>query len=216
MSYGWDFDSKSSSSSGGKVNFTEFPEGVTRIRLLDEAPFSRWTHWMNGVTKTGKGRKINCPGIGCPICEIRKQQKANKMPYTYSVQQAMAINVINRETNRSEIMEQGKLFFNDLRELMIDQKERGKSILDSDLRIRRRGLGQQDTTYRIDIEEEFPLTEDDLKLAEGKINLEDYFKPHSPEDILRLINGEKWEDVFSSGNNDSNEDSTSEEEFELK
>jgi hypothetical protein len=185
---GWDFEQKSNSK---KNEYTKFPEGITRIRIVDDAPLMRWTHWI----PTAK-RAVNCPGKGCPICEIRKQQKANKQPQTYSVGRRLVITIINRETKKVEILEQGVTFFEDIKDIMIDLSAKGKSLSDFDLRVKRRGMGQQDTTYRIDIDEEYPLTDEDLKLLEDRPDLTELTKPHDADKILRIIQGEKWEDVF--------------------
>jgi hypothetical protein len=144
-------------------------------------------------------RSVNCPGKGCPICEIRRMEKQNKMPYTHAMAKRFAINIINRETNRVEIMEQGKTFIQDLSDLMTDLKEDGLTLLDADIKVRRRGLGQDDTSYRLDIADKTPLTDIDKDLIDNKrIKLDEYFKPHTPEQILRLLNGEEWEKVMAS------------------
>ena len=66
----WDFEINSG---GAKAEFTKFPVGVTRIRVIDDEPNVRWTHWIQQHK-----RSINCPGKDCPICEIRRYQKLIK------------------------------------------------------------------------------------------------------------------------------------------
>lgn len=193
MSTTWDFDTPQGG--GNKQEFTKFPEGITRIRIIDEAPVVRWTHYLPKFK-----RSINCPGIGCPICEIRHQQKANKEPYTYAMARRFAMQVINRETGKLEILEQGKTFFEDLKELKEQIESKRLTLSDVDVRVKRKGTGQTDTSYRLDIDVETPLTEADKKLIEGKINLEDYFKPHDADKILRIVNGEEWNDVMGAAN----------------
>jgi hypothetical protein len=98
----WDLDSGSGSSD--KVEFTKLPEGLTRLRFVDDAPFQRWTHFLRKHK-----RSVNCPGRGCPICEIRKQEKANGIKqHTYDMSKRFVMHVINRETNRLEMIEMGK------------------------------------------------------------------------------------------------------------
>ncbi len=195
---GWDFDSKSKSNT--KHNFTKFPVGITRIRIVDEEPFQRWTHWMPQFK-----RSINCPGKGCPICKIRKNQRANKEKETYSTTNRIAIQIINRETGKLEIMEQGRTFFEDLRDIMEELHDKNKKLIDVDIKVKRRGEGKDDTSYRLDIDKEYPLTEEDKKLINDKIDLSELFKPHDINKITRLLNGEKWEDVMYE-NNESNDD----------
>lgn len=187
---GWDLDTGSGSSST-KTEFTKFPEGITRIRIVDDAPFQRWTHWQQKAK-----RSINCPGKGCPICDIRRNEKANKMPSTQAIAKRFAINVINRETNRLEILEQGKTFFEDVRDLMEDLKKEGKKLSEADFKVRRRGTTKDDTSYRVDIDEKYPLSDADMKLLENRVNLQEYFTPHTNEQILRILNGEAWEEVM--------------------
>ena len=204
MSIGWDFDSGSSSST--KAEFTKFAPGVTNIRVVDVAPHVRWTHWQPKYK-----RSINCPGRGCPICEIRKQQKANKEPQTQQMARRLAIQIINRETGKLEICEMGPTWFQDLRDLMEELKNDGKQLIDVDIKVKRRGTGKDDTSYRLDIGDEYPLTKADEALLANRINLEEYFKPHTPEQILRILNGEEWSSVMS----ESSEPATHETEEEI-
>lgn len=205
---GWDFDNNNGTASSTKAEFTKFPVGVTRIRTLDEAPNVRWTHWM-----PQHKRSINCPGKGCPICEVRKQQKANKEPYTYNMGRRFAMNVHNLETDKVEIMEQGLNFFEDLKVLRDDVDG---NLTNAIIKVRRRGTGKDDTSYRLDIDEKSKLSSGELeKLNEQRIDLDDYFKPHTNEQILRIINGEAWDSVMKSNASEDVVDNTN-EEFEVK
>ena len=94
---GWSFETGGGNSK--KQEFTKFPEGITKIRIIDVEPVERWTHWM-----ARDKRSINCPGKGCPICEIRKQEKANKLPYTYPMARRFALQVLNRNTNKLKVL----------------------------------------------------------------------------------------------------------------
>jgi hypothetical protein len=196
----WDLDA--GNSGGGKIGFIKFPEGITRIRIIDNAPYQRWIHFFRKFK-----RSVNCPGKSCPICEIRRAEKANKMPYSYDMQKKFVLNVINRETGNVEIMEQGKTFMQDLIDLKGDLERKGKTIQDADFKIRRRGTTKDDTSYRIDIDEESPLSVKDMELAKSKLNFAEYFKPTPVEKILRLINGEDWEIVMK--NDDESNDTVS-------
>lgn len=187
----WDLNA--GNQGGEKVEFARFPEGITRIRVVDDAPYQRWIHFIRKFK-----RSINCPGKGCPICDIRRNQKANKMPYSYDMQKRFALNIINRETGKIEIMEQGKTFMQDLIDLKGDLERKGLTIKDADFKVRRRGTEKDDTSYRLDIEEEVPLTEADKKLMEKRVNFAEYFKPHTIEQITRIVNGEDWEAVMKS------------------
>ncbi len=188
---GWDFDSNINGNSV-KAEFTKFPAGITHIRVISDEPYVRWTHYL-----PSHKRSVNCPGKGCPICEIRHQQKVNGEPYTYAMSRRLAMNVINRETGKIEIMEQGIGFFQDLRDIMTDLALDGKSLLDVDIKVRRRGTGKDDTSYRLDVEKEYPLSDEDKKLMENAVDIQKYFTPHDPELILRIVQGEDWNNVFA-------------------
>lgn len=189
--FSWDTESNAGSESSSKVEFVKFPEGITRVRVIDEAPYQRWTHFMQKHK-----RSINCPGKGCPICDIRRAEKANKLPYSHAMAKRFSLNVINRETGRVEILEQGKTFIQDMKDIMSDLTEEQHTLLDADLKVRRRGMTKDDTTYRLDLDKTYPLSSEDEKLLEQRVDLQEYFKPHTPHQILRILAGEAWEDVM--------------------
>ena len=131
----------------------------------------------------------------------------------------LAIQILNRETGKLEIMEQGMGFFTDLRDIKHDIEfndkgnPTGKHLVDFDIKVRRRGTSKDDTSYRLDIDIEYPLSEADLKLLADKKDLDIFFKPNTNEQILRIVQGEKWEDVMS---NQDGEDSPPDEEITIK
>ncbi len=195
---GWDFNSNEG---GAKADFTKFAPGIARIRVLDDEPFMRWTHWLNQWK-----RSINCPGKGCPICEIRKQQKANKEPYTYAVAKRLAMNVMNYETNKVEIMEQGVGFFEDLRDVMNDIVDKGDTLADAIIKVKRRGTTKDDTSYRLDLDSIDKISGIELDALKSKTtDLSDYFKPNTVEQILRIVQGESWDDVMKQESNQEDE-----------
>lgn len=216
---GWDLGNNGDSSDKKKVEFAKFPVGITRIRILDEEPLTRWTHWLPKFQ-----RSLNCPGRGCPICEIRKNQKANKEQYSWAMAKRVAINIYNYETKRVEVMEQGVTFFEDLRDVMKDLTEDGKNLRDVILKVRRRGEGKDDTSYRIDVDKHEPLTAEEItSMGESLTDLTDFFKPNTNEQILRIVNGEDWNDVMipeakeeAAPENTATTPSDSDEEFEVQ
>jgi len=175
------------SGGGNKIDFTKFPEGITILRLVDSEPISRWVHWLPKYS-----RSVTCVGRGCPICNIRKNQKANGDKPIYGMSQRFAMHVINRSTGKLEIMEQSKTFFEELVELM---KENG-DLTQFDLKIRRRGTGTS-TSYRIDIDETYPLTEEDQSLMQERKDLEEYFKAPTVDQVTRIVNGDDWAEIFA-------------------
>lgn len=196
---------------GNKQEYTTFPQGVTRIRVIDEVPVKKFIHWIQE-----QKRAVTCPGRGCPICEIRKRQKTNKEPQTYNMAKRLGMQVINRETGNREIMEQGITFYKDLEDVMENLDDDGHDLIDADLKVKRRGTGKDDTTYRIDPDAVTPLSESDKELIAEKINLEDFFKPHPPEMIQRIIDGEKYDEIIGDYmGNKKKEESEDDEEFEV-
>lgn len=180
---GWDLDAKPQQDGGDKVGYTSFPEGITRIRIVDNAPYMRWTHWMEKYR-----RSVTCPGKGCPICEIRKREKANGIKsQSYSVTKRFTIHIINRETGNLEIMEQGKTFFEDVKLLISDLQKEGKQLNEADLKIRRTGMEKDNTRYRVDLDEKYPLSDADKELMERRIDFREYYKPQTPAQIMQLI-----------------------------
>lgn len=174
----WDFDKPTSE----KTNYTKFPQGISKIRILDAEPHVRWTHWMPQFQ-----RSVNCPGRGCPIDDLRRQQKANGEPYTYSMTRRFAINIWNYETNQAEIMEQGIGFFQDLKDLMTDLRTDGHELSDAIIKVRRRGTGKDDTSYRVDLDSTAPMGDAERQAMENKPDLNEFFKPHTVSQILQLL-----------------------------
>ena len=120
--------------------------------------------------------------------------------------------VINRETGKLEVLEQGVTFFEDLRDIMEELADDGKTLRDVDLKIRRKGE-KTNTTYRISVDTENPLSESDEKLMEEMFDLSEYFRPSTLEQAMAIVNGSTWEEVMEMGkNNDDNE----EKDIELK
>jgi len=186
---GWDFENDSNTS---KVEFTKFAPGITQIRIIDEDPNVRWVHWMKQFN-----RSINCPGRGCPVCEIRKQQKANKESYTYNMAKRFSMNIENLDTGKIELMEQGITFFQDLRDVKDDVMDKTDGLINAIIKVKRRGTTKDDTSYRLDLGTIDKLTAEAREELRSKAtDLNEYFKPNTPEQILRLLQGEAWEDVF--------------------
>lgn len=186
----WDWDNDNNGG-GEKISYTKFPEGIVKLRIIDDAPHIRWVHWMSKHK-----RAVECIGSDCPICAIRKAQKETGEPYVYNSTRRLCMNVINRTTGNFEVMEQGATFFTDLKEIMIDLSDEGKTLYDVDIRVKRRGKTKDDTAYRIDVDREYPLSEEDKALMEKRINFATWYQKPTVEQIHRLLSGEEWKDVF--------------------
>jgi len=177
MSNAWDIVAKKESNT--KVNYTKIPEGVTIIRILDEAPIVRYTHWMPNAKRT-----ITCIGKAkCPVCNIIAQAKANNQTSPYSSRQMFSLNIYNYNTKQVEVLEQGRSFFE---ELLIIKEDNG-DVTGYDLKIRRRGM-DKNTSYRLDIiNAENSINIEDY--ANEKVKLDELFKEMTQDEITALILG---------------------------
>lgn len=211
MTDAWDFSTNKSNTSYTKIDYTKFPVGITRIRIVDDAPYMRWAHWW-----PASKRYITCPGKDCPVCAIRRNQKANGEPVTINMTRRYSINVINKESGKLEVLEQGVGFFEEVKEMKDALQAKGLSLVDGDINVKRKGTDVNDTSYRLDLGENYPLLPNEQKLLSNKIDFTENLKPPEPEQILKLLNGEKWEDVMYNNNNENNTSSEADEEVELK
>lgn len=187
-----------SQSSAKKVSFISFPEGLTNIRILDKEPHTRWQHWLPQAK-----RSVTCLGKGCPICNLVKQAKANGEESPYRTGKKHSLNVINRTTGKVEVLEQGKTFFEELLELHTDVGD----VTTYDIKVKRKGKTKNDTKYKLTEDVHTELTPDELKMIEkDKIDLAEYFKAPTNEQVLQLINGIDPKEVFGSNTTNANDE----------
>jgi hypothetical protein len=153
---------------------------------------------------------------------MRKHQKANDIPQTYQNRKMFGLNVFNYDTNRVEIMEQGITFIADLRDVMeevtnpSEEGEIGRPLHEVILKVKRRGTGQDDTKYRIDVDGERSMNDEERAIYDNQVNLDEYFKSHTPEQIMKLLQvtenfPEAWIEIIL-----NNEPSEQEEAFEAE
>lgn len=173
-----------------KVEFINFSPGkASTIRVIGDKPIQRWKHWVQMHS-----RSYICPGKGCPICEINNKAKANGGEAKYNNQYKHHILVVDKDDSKVKILENSSTFFGDLNTL---RKEVGD--LDTyDIKVIRNGKGR-DTTYSLIPIPGTELTEEEQKNVEATdIDLEEYFRPPTPEQLTRLLAGEDPDDVFQS------------------
>lgn len=169
-----------------KIPYSKFENGNTLIRVLDDEPYSFWSHWLESQQTS-----VTCRGKDCPICNIIAQMKANKEPAIYNSTQRHAIRIWNYTTNQMEIMIQGKNFMNQLLTL---HKEVG-DIKGYDVKLVRKGTGT-DTTYTL-----LPTNPQEFVAPEGKITdvvMSETFAAPSKEDMLLLMEGKTWKEINES------------------
>lgn len=166
-----------------KVPYSKFDAGNTMIRIIDNEPYSFWTHWLE-KQKTS----ATCMGRECPMCAVNAQMKANKEAPKYGNSQRHAVRIWNHDTQQMEIMIQGKTFFSQLLTL---HKEVG-DITTYDIKVVRKGAGT-DTTYTL-----LPQPPKDLEVPEGAItdvDFENTFSPPTKEEMILLMEGKTWAEI---------------------
>ena len=179
--HGWNLDAGAGQK---KNNFTKFPEGITRIRILDSAPFMRWTHWLPQFS-----RKITCPGFGCQIDELIKKQKAEGATPTYGTSRAFSLNIYNHDTQQREIMEEGVTMFEQLKNAIEDAIEDnpGKGINDFIFKVRKRMGGNGRATWTVSLDSVSDLTENETTAQLEKVDLAEMFKAPTIEQMQDLL-----------------------------
>lgn len=210
----WDLnEGLNNTGGGGKKEFCKFPNGVTRIRVLDDVPHLRWSHWMPQFE-----RSITCPGKGCPIDALNKNAKAQGMDYVYDQSRKWSLNVYNHETERLEIMEQGVTFMEDLKTVLTDLKEEGKDLKDVILKVRRRMGENKKTTWRIDIDSEVPMNDEEKKAMAERTDFKEYFKAPTVDQVRQLlaVTGNFKDEFVRITTGSSTEASESTEDFEVE
>lgn len=195
---GWNDVDTNKNNVSTEVTYVKLPEGSTTLRIVDEEPYTRWTHWVPQANG-GRGMSITCIGKGCPICNLIAEAKANKVKPKYNTRKVHSMNVINRTTNQLEVLEQGESIFKQLKAF---HKEIG-DIRDYDVKIIRSGKGL-DTNYTCVPLQKKPLTEEEKKMFEQKVNFAEYYATPTKEQILALMDGANAKDIFE-GSNDEEE-----------
>lgn len=180
---GWnDIETTTSAVESEKTPYTKFNAGNNLIRILDEEPFSFWSHWLNKQQTS-----VTCMGKGCPICNIVAQMKANKETPIYGNSKRHAIRIWNYETNQMEVMIQGKNFFS---QLLVFHKEVG-DLTGYDIKVVKKGDGK-DTTYTL-----LPTAPKDFAHMDKvtEVDIPNLLRPPTQEEMLMLIEGKTWSEI---------------------
>lgn len=140
-------------SNSSEIKYAKLAVGRTRIRMISEEPFSRWSHWIPQANE-GKGTSINCPGKGCPICKDISENKKNKTKSKYSSSKSHASNIYVKEhflngtiTNIGEvqILDKGNKIYGALYEIM----QQVGDLRNIDVNITRKGEKLGEIEYTI-------------------------------------------------------------------
>lgn len=201
---GWDAVERAMNNESGEfesISFVNFEVGKpSTLRVIQEAPMQRWKHWVQQ-----NKRSYICPKKGCPICEINNKAKANGGEPKYNNQLKHHILVLNKtEEPEVAILENSTTFFNQLKTLMTEVGD----LRNYDIKVIRNGKGR-DTTYNVIPMAMTEITEEEQELIDAvDIDLEEYFKPPTPEQLRRLLDGEDPEEVFRDENSENEEENS--------
>lgn len=198
----WTDVGQKSSSGKSEVIFAKLKAGTTQIRILDEQPFSRWTHWLPAAN-AGKGVSITCIGKDCPVCAIIKEDKANKAKKPRFTSRKMhAINVLNRTDSEVQILDKGNGLFEQIVGIIEEMQDTNGDICNYDVKIRVSGA-DKDTTYVVIPCVPTVLTKEEAALK--KYELEKIFPIFTAEQVTQLMNGATFDSILNpSSDNDIN------------
>lgn len=179
----------------GKLDYTKFEAGKpTKIRIMDAEPVSKWRHWIQASK-----RSVTCLGKGCPVCETIKQQKEAGMTPTYSSSFKHTIHVYNKTTNKLELLEQGKGFF----EQLLGYMNAIGDLRDFDLTVTKNGSGKN-TTYVIIPGAKEEVTEEIKALYEAnKCDIEEKIKAYTVEQTRGFMEGKDPKEIFADNDEES-------------
>ena len=80
-----------------------------------------------------------------------------------------------------------------MQDIKNDVESKGLKLSNVAVKVKRKGTAKDDTSYRLDLDDEIL----NLGTIAGEaIDLPEFFKPHTSEQILRIVQGEKWDDVM--------------------
>ena len=170
------------------VKYCKLKVGTNKLRVLDEEPYSRWSHWIPQAN-SGKGTSVDCIGKGCPVCEKIKEDKKNGAKQKYSTKKAHAINVLNRETNEVEILDSGNKIFQGLAILLSQMGD----LRGYDVNIVKSGSGTSTTYQVLPVYPPVPLT--DAEKSMKLYDIKSIYKKLTPEQILGLMSGKSLAEV---------------------
>ncbi len=175
-------NSGSNSNQGQEVKYAKLKEGSNKGRILDEQPFSRWTHWIPQANG-GKGCSVDCIGNDCPVCKAIKEDKKANRKTKYSKRKTHAINWLNRDTGEVEVLDKGNKVFAGLLVLLQQMGD----LRNYDVNIVKTGEGFNTDYQVLPVFPPVPLTEAEKNLE--KYSVEVMKKEFTKEQIEKLMQG---------------------------
>jgi len=210
-----------------KLDFLATPEGETKVRIMDEAPFFYQEYWSvkanggNGssIPYKGKGTDLlekanqdfmkkvfaeaDAKGLKNGSPERKKFLKDNgydKQPFG-KLKNKYLIHVLDRATGELKLLDKGKGVFEELKKYAINP-EYG-DLREYDVTITREGTGWMDTEYGVTpARSNVPRTPEELALYEAKkMDLQKLKGGEglTPEQCLFIAEGGLWSELTQEG-----------------
>jgi len=224
-----------------KLDFLATPEGDTKIRVLDEAPYFYQEFWSVKGNE-GKGTSIPYKGKGKDLLEKanfdfmdtvfkeaddkglkkgsearKKHTKAgyDKQPFG-KLKSKYLIHVLDRADGQIKLLDKGKGVFEALKKYAMNP-EYG-DLRNYDVTITRTGTGWMDTEYSVTpARSNTPLTDEEVALYEAKkVDLHKLKggEDLTPEQCLFVANGGAWSEVNNVGQADNSVQEMAEENYQ--
>jgi hypothetical protein len=191
-----DVKNQGTNSNGGAstgVKYLRLEVGSTTIRVAEEEPYSRWTHWIPEANE-GKGMVVDCIGKDCPVCAKIAADKKAKIKSKYSSRKLHSLNVIHKKadgTKEMVVLEQGNKVFNGLLVLL----EQMGDLRNYDVKIVKTGTTFSDTDYNVlPTFPPVPMTAEEQAMT--KFTKEQIEKKFTKEQISMLMAGAKIDAVL--------------------
>lgn len=224
-----------------KLDFLATPEGDTKIRILDEAPYY-YQEWWAVQGNEGNGTSIPYKGKGKDLLEKanfefmdkvfkeadakglkkgsdarKKHTKAgyDKQPFG-KLKNKYLIHVLDRATGEIKLLDKGKGVFEELKKFAMNP-EYG-DLRNYDVTITRTGTGWMDTEYSVTpARSNTPLTDEEIALYEAKkVDLHKLKggEDLTPEQCLFVANGGAWSEVNNVRQADNSVQEMAEENYQ--
>lgn len=147
------------------------------LALLDKTKLRMASNFMAyGMhieeTLLGNKKRVNCPGVGCPLC------KAGKEPI-----KRYAFKIINRGDGKAYVLEVGGMVMNQIKKFAQDPQY--GNPLNYDIFIKRIGTGKQTKYEVLAAPQKTPITLSEMDLI-NELDINKYIKLTSIEDIRAI------------------------------
>ena len=191
---------KAASGDKRQIVFKRLTSGQSHVVRPVHKPMAVYKYYVN------EGGKTKSAIVADPeVCPVREKHPDLKPSLRY------AINVIDREDGELKVLEGPPTVFRAFRKWYEKTSKAPGGEKGGDFGIDVEGKGLK-TKYDCQFVESTPFTEEELNMIKkdpGLYKLPDIYKPHSPEDIERILFSDDTGDNRNSGENKSSSKSDS-------